>query len=169
MILSASNIHKLKLIWKHIVLLKMQVYAKRYVKYRVLSTFKGLHLHDWTLSTKFDEFSIILTFNIFSDIPLEPNEKFQIQISGIETGWSGHLRLVLTNLNPDRIPRPLPASLADLHAWCACITTRGAEKMVGESAPGEAVALLPSSPGRLLPTEVCEKLCHIFQLPIAYL
>lgn len=40
---------------------------------------------------------------VFSERPLSPGEVFLIEIDSSENGWSGHIRLGLTMLNPDSL------------------------------------------------------------------
>lgn len=56
---------------------------------------------------------------VFSERQLQPNELFLVKIDRNEIGWSGNLRIGLTNFNPES-KQPLPTSaLPDL-----CLTSR---------------------------------------------
>lgn len=62
----------------------------------------------------------------FGEKPLRPYELFLLEINNNENGWSGHLRIGLTLLNPDHRP-PLPLyALPELNAsglaWIFAIT-----------------------------------------------
>lgn len=63
---------------------------------------------------------------VFSARPLWPNELFMLEIDRNENGWSGHLRLGLTTIDPNSHP-PLPHyALPDMNAsgraWVYAIT-----------------------------------------------
>lgn len=62
----------------------------------------------------------------FGEKPLKPYELFLLEINNNENGWSGHLRVGLTLLNPETRP-PLPLyALPELNdsgsAWISAIT-----------------------------------------------
>lgn len=136
--------------------------------------------HDRTVAWRTSGFANGITF---SDRPLLPNEIFLIEIDKNENGWSGHIRLGLTQIDPnDRSPLPQYA-LPDLNqsgsAWVFAITknkTRVYDGINGEySLPSPSkpiystfshLPLFPFQPSMLvqLPTDVGSRLGVFYRI-----
>ena len=76
----------------------------------------------------------------FSDQPLHPMEIFLIEIERNESGWSGHLRIGLTQLNPDsgfKLPQYALPDMANMgRSWIMAVT-KSHNRVYEEGADGE--------------------------------
>lgn len=85
---------------------------------------------------------------VFSARPLWPNELFMLEIDRNENGWSGHVRLGLTTVDPNTQPRlphyALPDMNASGRAWVYAITRH--RQRVYDGLNGELVLPLTRVP-----------------------
>ena len=70
----------------------------------------------------------------FSEKPLQPMEIFLIEIEKTERGWSGHLRIGLTQLNPSKHDKDLPQfavpDLSEMGNTWVCAVSQSHNKVV---------------------------------------
>ncbi|XP_053975028.1 neuralized-like protein 2 isoform X2 [Hylaeus anthracinus] len=83
-----------------------------------------LFRHDNTVAYRTSSFAHSL---VFSEKPLQPGEIFLVEIEKTERGWSGHMRLGLTLIDPgsvnDRLPEFAMPDLVKLgNTWIFAIT-----------------------------------------------
>ena len=115
-------------------------------------------LNERTTARRTSSFAHALTF---SDRPLRPGELFLLQIGCTEAGWSGALRLGLTQQAPDRLTQlptyALPDLTRDGHAWICAVSqamTGAPGPLAGVNAPFDLQLLFPSAPFNSIATRL---------------
>ncbi|XP_076173095.1 neuralized-like protein 2 [Ptiloglossa arizonensis] len=127
---------------------------------RILTRFHPTHgsnilfRHDSTVAYRTSSFAHSL---VFSEKPLQPGEIFLVEIEKTERGWSGHMRLGLTLINPDSVNDRLPEfAMPDLvnlgNTWIFAINKCNnlwdrSEYMSGERVPSTSRERKPITDG----------------------
>ena len=78
----------------------------------------------------------------FSEKPLHPMEVFLVEIEKNERGWSGHLRIGLTQLTPDQrlhLPQYALPDLANYGKTWICAVTKSHNKIVDHEGSGASI------------------------------